>query len=83
MESTRTDLFFEERKEGATNSTFFEIRGPAKWSVDYNALQFAGARSFQCAVTIPVAPLPQGLPAPITVAAAATTPAVFQLPTPD
>lgn len=57
LESARTDLFYEWRPDGATNSNFYEIRGPAELDADYKWLEFVGARVLQVQVKIPVAPL--------------------------
>jgi hypothetical protein len=54
-------LHLEWRPDGATYSTFYEVRGPAKWQPDYKWAQFQGAYSMCVDITIPVAPLAKGL----------------------
>ncbi len=68
---TRDDLYVEWRPDGATNSVYYEIRGPASWSPDYKWAQFAGALSLVVTIKIPVAPLAEG--AAIDIAIASTT----------
>lgn len=53
-------LFLEWRPDGATHSTFFELRGPAKCQATYSWAQFAGARSMYVDIAVPVAPLARG-----------------------
>lgn len=62
LESTRRDLYFEWRPEGATHSLFYEIRGPAMWNVGYSRPLYSGADAFLCDIAIPVGPLAEGLP---------------------
>lgn len=59
LESPRPDLFFEWRPDGASNSTYYEIRGPATWQPDYSWAKLQGAGSIGVDVTIPVAPIAQ------------------------
>lgn len=46
------------RPDGATHSTFHEIRGPAAWDPVYSWVQFNQVRSISIAAAWPVAPLP-------------------------
>lgn len=50
-------LFLEFRPDGATRSTFYELRGTASWDPDYKWAQFAGAMSLNVEIAFPVAPL--------------------------
>lgn len=80
VEQPRNDLYFEWRPDGATHSTFYEVRGPATWKLTYKWAQFQGALSMVVEFTIPVGPL--ALEAPTTINIASTTlPAVVQLGT--
>lgn len=80
LEQARNDLFFEWRPDGATNSTFFEVRGPATWTPTYDWALFQGVRAMVIDVAIPVGPL--ALSAPTTIVIASTVlPAVVQLGT--
>ncbi len=54
-------LHLEWRPNGATYSTFFEVRGPATWQPQYKSEQFAGGKAMRVTVQIPVAPLAKGL----------------------
>lgn len=54
--------FVEFRAEGSTFSTLFEIRGSASVQLNYGWAQFVGAGSMPVDVSIPVGPLPRGLP---------------------
>lgn len=54
--------FIEFRPDGGSYSTFFEVRGSASVQLNYKWAQFAGALSNAVDVSIPVAPLPRGLP---------------------
>ena len=62
IESTRRDIFFEWRPEGASASIFYEIRGPGVWKLGYSRPLYAGADAWLCEIAIPVAPLATGLP---------------------
>lgn len=62
LESTRRDLYFEWRPEGATHSIFYEIRGPAMWNLGYSRPLYAGADAVLVDIAIPVGPLAEGLP---------------------
>lgn len=73
-------LFIEWRPDGATNSTYFDVRGPAKWQTEYSWAQFTGARSMLVSVEIPVAPLARGATSTQSVSSF-TAPNVVQLPT--
>lgn len=53
-------LHLEWRPNGATYSTFYEIRGPANWVPQYRSEQFAGGKAMKVQVQIPVAPLGKG-----------------------
>lgn len=52
-------MFVEFRPNGATYSTFYEVRGPATWQWNYNQPQFAGTTLSMIDLTVPVAPLAQ------------------------
>lgn len=71
LEAATMDLYFEWRPSGATYSTYYEIRGCATWTPQYEWGQFSGARSFIGDIRIPVAPLGYG--ASTTIAIASTT----------
>jgi hypothetical protein len=73
-------LHLEWRPDGATYSTFYEVRGPAKWQPDYKWAQFVGAYSMCVDIAIPVAPLAKGLGSFQTITSF-TSPNVVQLPT--
>jgi hypothetical protein len=51
--------YVEFRPDGATASTFYEVRGPATWTPKYQWNLFAGARGWIATISIPVAPLAQ------------------------
>src|SRR3954470_15432763 len=69
LEDPRIDLYLEWRPDGATNSTYYEIRGPVTWTPTYKWAQFLGARSMQVDFSIPVGPLARGSRTGITVGA--------------
>lgn len=71
LEYTGGDYYLEWRAEGATNSTYYEIRGPASYTPTYEWAQFLGSQSMYVDVSIPVAPLGQGTPQ--TIAFGSTT----------
>lgn len=54
------DVYYELRPDGASRSTYFELRGPASYEPGYRAIQFFGARSMELGVSFPVAPLALG-----------------------
>lgn len=76
----RPGLHIEWRPDGATNSTFYEVRGPAKLKPQYRWAQFAGAGSMLIEISVPVAPLARG-PRITQSVSAFSTPNVVQLPT--
>lgn len=76
------DRYFEWRPEGATQSTFWQIRGAASWAPTYSWAQYQGARSMLVEITWPVAPLAEDVPQAAMAFAAQTLPAVLQLPNP-
>lgn len=78
LESTSMDLYFEWRPAGATQSTYYEIRGPAVWNPQYEWAQFQGAQSFVGDIRIPVAPLAYGASATIAIPST-TLPATIPL----
>lgn len=57
LEAARQDLFFEWRPDGASSSTFYEVRGPATYKANPSWAQLTTANSMMIDVTIPVAPL--------------------------
>lgn len=80
LESPRSDLFFEWRPEGASGSTYYEVRGPATWGLsEYNQRQMTGVKSMQLDVSIPVAPIAQKERVTQTIAAA-TNMGLTQIP---
>ena len=64
---------------GATEPTLYEMRGVGQYEPVYEPAQFGGAQLFVCQITIPVAPLAQGLPVRVLASASTTLPAVFSL----
>ena len=73
-------LHLEWRPDGATYSTYYEVRGPAKWQPAYDWAQFQGAGSMLVAIAVPVAPLARGANQTISVSSF-TAPNVVQLGT--
>jgi hypothetical protein len=63
---------FEWRPDGATNSTFYEIRGPGTYSLTYDWAQFTGGAGMVVDVAIPVAPLAKGAVQNITLPSVTT-----------
>jgi hypothetical protein len=57
FEAWTPGLLVEFRPDGASRSTFFDVRGPASWVPHYDWAQFAGARSITVDVQVPVAPV--------------------------
>lgn len=78
FESTRTDLFFEWRPEGATNSTFYDLGGPITWTPTYEWAQFLGSQSMYVDVEIPVNPLGRLTPQSFTISST-SLPAIISL----
>ncbi len=68
---TRDDLYIAWRPDGATNSVYYEVRGPATYATDYKWAQFAGALSMVITLKVPVAPLAEG--AAVDIAISSTT----------
>jgi hypothetical protein len=62
LEQVAPGLYLEWRPDGATNSVFYEVRGPATWKPNYRWVQFAGIHSLTCEIQVPVAPLAVGAP---------------------
>lgn len=60
LESSRRDLYFEWRPDGATSSVYYEVRGPATWTPTYDWGQSTGAQSVYLDIEIPVGPLARG-----------------------
>lgn len=71
-------LHLEWKPDGATFSTYYEIRGPAKWKHNYKWDQSKGANSTVVDISIPVAPLAKGTLVTQSVSSF-TTPNVVQL----
>lgn len=71
-------LHLEWKPDGATYSTYYEIRGPARWKLTYKWDQFKFAGSVIVDVAIPVAPLAKGAYTSQSVSSF-TTPNVVQL----
>lgn len=78
LERATLDTFLEWRPDGATYSTYYEIRGPAEWSLTYSWVQYAGAQVMIVDVSIPVGPLARGTLAEQTFAST-TLPATISL----
>jgi hypothetical protein len=57
FENWAPGMLLEFRPDGASRSTFFDVRGPAVWQPKYDWAQFAGARSLEVDVQVPVAPV--------------------------
>ena len=74
----RTDLFFEWRPENATNSTYYEVRGAATITPQYQWVMLAGSKLFKHTVQVPVAPLARGDAYDIALSST-SIPAVFAL----
>lgn len=62
FESARLDLFYEWRPDGATRSTYFELRGGLPWEPMYQWVEFSGARVLQVRGGWQIAPLAVGDP---------------------
>ncbi|MBA3688464.1 MAG: hypothetical protein H0W81_06520 [Chloroflexi bacterium] len=71
LKTGRTDLFFEWRPDGATNSTFYEIRGPASVKATYNWGIYMGSSALFIDVEIPVGPLARVAPVQSTISSTA------------
>ena len=54
------DVFIEWVPVGASFSTYYEVRGPAKWQPTYQWAQFFGTRGMYCDLEVPVGPLARG-----------------------
>jgi hypothetical protein len=74
----RTDLFFEWRPQGVTNSVYYQITGPPAYSSTYSWIQWQGTKRLPIKLEIPVAPLARG--PVVTYTGTATLPEVIQLP---
>lgn len=72
------DVYVLWRPEGATVSTYYEVRGPATWQPNYKWAQFTGAGSIVVDIRIPVAPLAELAAYNITIPST-TLPASIQL----
>lgn len=72
-------LHLEWRPDNVSQSTFYEVRGPATWQPTFQWAQFQGARSMMVEVSVPVAPLARGELVTRSVSAF-TAPNVVQLP---
>jgi hypothetical protein len=57
FENWAPGMLLEFRPDGASRSTFFDVRGAASWVPHYEWAQFAGARSITVDIQVPVAPL--------------------------
>jgi hypothetical protein len=58
----RPDRYVEWRPEGASKSSFYEIRGPGTWAPQYDAIRFAAVRTMPIQASWPVAPYALDLP---------------------
>ena len=54
------DVFIEWVPVGASFSTYYEVRGPAKWQPTYQWAQFFGTKGMYCDLEVPVGPLARG-----------------------
>lgn len=79
LEANPFRRFVKWQPPGATTPTLYECRGAATWTPEYQWAQFEGAQLFLFAVSIPVAPLAQGLPVKVYEKAAQTLPEVISL----
>ena len=79
-------LHLEWRPDGNTESTFYEVRGPATWQLGYSRIRFSTTQVYELDVTIPISPLGRGGGAAVqsfgSQASPVTTPAVVQLSQP-
>lgn len=74
----RTDLYFEWRPQGVTNSVYYQIVGPPQYSSTYSWIQWQGTKRLPIKLEIPVAPLARG---PVTTYSGSSGfPDVLQLP---
>jgi hypothetical protein len=78
--SGQTDYFIKWKPEGATNATFYEVRGSASWQANYRWLEFSQNRVVVFEVSWSVAPLAQG-PAITFSSSSSAYPANLALPT--
>lgn len=80
------DLYLEWRPDGNTESTFYEVRGPATWQLGYSRIRFSTTQIYELDVTIPISPLGRGGAAVLqkfgSQASPLATPAVIQLSQP-
>lgn len=60
LERATLNTFLEWRPEGASTSTYYEIRGPAQWNLTYKWVQYVGTKTMVVDVSLPVAPLARG-----------------------
>lgn len=61
-EANPLPLLLEWRPDGASQSAYYDVRGTADWTSNYEWAQFAGAQSLIVEIAVPVAPLARGLP---------------------
>lgn len=80
LEQPRMDLFVEWRADGATNSTYYQVAGPATWTPSWSSAQLRGSLSVDVDVTIPVAPLARGATTSVSLGSP-TLPAVVNVGT--
>lgn len=76
----REDTYIEWVPVGASQPTYYPVRGPATWQHNYEWGQWYGAVSLTVEVTVPVAPLAEGETFDIELASF-TAPAVIELDT--
>jgi hypothetical protein len=74
------DYFIKWKPEGATNATFYEVRGAASWQANYRWIEFSQNKSVVFDVAWPVAPLAWG-PAITFSSSSAAYPATLAIPT--
>lgn len=61
-DSAAVGRYIEWRPDGATRSTFYEVRGPATWDATYSWVQFSQLQAITITAQWPVAPLPELAP---------------------
>lgn len=75
------DVYLEWVPAGASRSTYYEVRGPARWATSYRWVQFYGVKSMECDIEVPVGPLARGARVVQDLGSFAA-PCVVQLPDP-
>lgn len=60
LERATLNTYLQWQPDGATNPTYYEIRGPANWQLTYKWVQYTGTKTMVVDVQLPVAPLALG-----------------------